>query len=156
MSERSRRKRPRTAAAPNLADDFSELCDALKAKYDMTEGDWKALLDMGMGLYNANPVAAQAAATGTTSPYIEALRTELTRHVNAFIDGAAEELQAQARSGDAAVAAAAARMAATRAAELGVRFTIVGSGPAARAAAPAAAPGAATAAAAATARRRTR
>ena len=156
MSERSRRKRPRAAAAPNLADDFSELCDALKAKYDMTEGDWKALLDMGMALYNTNPVAAQAAATGTTSPYIEALRTELTRHVNAFMDGAEEELLAQARNGDAAVAAAAAQLAATRVAELGVRFTFE---PPARAAAAARieriARAAATAAAA-TARRRAR
>ena len=134
MSDRSRRKRPRAAAAPNLADDFSELCDALKAKYDMTEGDWKALLDMGMALYNTNPAAAQAAATGIASPFIETLRRELTGHVNAFLEGAEGELEAQARNGDAAVAAAALRLAAGQARELGVHFTFETAVPATRAA----------------------
>ena len=40
---------------PNLVDDYSELCDALKAKYKMNEGDWKALLDLGMALYKRSP-----------------------------------------------------------------------------------------------------
>ena len=104
MSGRARRKRARAAAAPNLVDDFSELCDTLQTKYEMTDGDWKALLDMGMALYHTNPVATHAAATGAGSRYIEALRSELTRHVNAFVEGAAEAEALLARqNGTAAV-----------------------------------------------------
>ena len=39
----------------HVADEFSELCDALRDKYGMSEGDWKALLDNGMALYARIP-----------------------------------------------------------------------------------------------------
>ena len=42
----------------NVADEFSELCDALRAKYSMPDGDWKALLDKGMALYARLPEGA--------------------------------------------------------------------------------------------------
>ena len=42
----------------NVADEFSELCDALRAKYSMSEGDWKALLDRGRDLYARLPEGA--------------------------------------------------------------------------------------------------
>lgn len=44
--------------APNVADEFSELCDAMRDKYGMPEGDWKALLDKGMALYGRIPEGA--------------------------------------------------------------------------------------------------
>ena len=44
--------------APNVADEFSELCDAMRDKYGMPEGDWKALLDKGMALYARIPEGA--------------------------------------------------------------------------------------------------
>ena len=44
--------------APNAADEFSELCDALRDKYGMPDGEWKALLDKGMALYARIPEGA--------------------------------------------------------------------------------------------------
>ena len=43
---------------PNVADEFSELCDGLRDKYGMPDGDWKALLDKGMALYARIPEGA--------------------------------------------------------------------------------------------------
>ena len=42
----------------NVADEFSELCDAMRDKYEMPESDWKALLDKGMALYARLPKGA--------------------------------------------------------------------------------------------------
>ena len=44
--------------APNVAEEFSELCDAMRDKYGMPDGDWKALLDQGMALYARIPEGA--------------------------------------------------------------------------------------------------
>ena len=43
---------------PSVAKEFSELCDALRDKYEMPEGDWKALLDKGMALHARIPEGA--------------------------------------------------------------------------------------------------
>ena len=43
---------------PSVADEFSELCDAMRDKYGMPESDWKALLDKGMALYARIPEGA--------------------------------------------------------------------------------------------------
>ena len=44
--------------APNAVDEFSELCDALRDKYGMPDGEWKALLDKSMALYTRIPEGA--------------------------------------------------------------------------------------------------
>ena len=49
---------PDAPEAPSVADEFSELCDALRDKYGMPDGDWKALLDKGMALYARIPEGA--------------------------------------------------------------------------------------------------
>ena len=41
---------PEAPEAHSVADEFSELCDALRDKYGMPDGDWKALLDKGCAL----------------------------------------------------------------------------------------------------------
>lgn len=43
------------AAPPNEDTDFSEFCETLREKYDMTEGDWMALLNHGQTLFNRLP-----------------------------------------------------------------------------------------------------
>lgn len=43
------------AAPPNADTDFSEFCETLREKYDMTEGDWMALLNHGQTLFNRLP-----------------------------------------------------------------------------------------------------
>ena len=58
---------------PNLVDDYSELCDELKAKYEMTEGDWKALLDLGMALYMKSPTESAVAAANDAAAALAAL-----------------------------------------------------------------------------------
>lgn len=58
---------------PNLVDDYSELCDELKAKYKMTEGDWKALLDLGMALYMKSPTESAVAAANDAAAALAAL-----------------------------------------------------------------------------------
>ena len=58
---------------PNLVDNYSELCDELKAKYKMNEGDWKALLDLGMALYKKIPTESAVAAANDAAAAVAAL-----------------------------------------------------------------------------------
>ena len=69
MPARKRKVEPE----PNLVDDYSELCDALKAKYKMNEGDWKALLDLGMALYKKIPTESAVAAANDAAAAVAAL-----------------------------------------------------------------------------------
>ncbi len=41
---------------PDTAPDFADLCDALRDKYSMSEGDWKTLLEQGRTLYTMLPL----------------------------------------------------------------------------------------------------
>ena len=82
-------KRKRQPAEPNLVDDYSELCDALRDKYEMTDGDWKALLDMGMALYKKS-LRAPAASHAGTSRLIEEIQAEINRHAAAFLRNATD------------------------------------------------------------------
>lgn len=89
---------------PNLVDDYSELCDALKAKYKMNEGDWKALLDLGMALYKRSPDADEDLARDSLR-LIDQIRQEVRNQRIALARAEAEQAAAVAEA-HAAVAAA--------------------------------------------------
>ena len=68
---------------PSVADEFSELCDAMRDKYGMPESDWKALLDKGMALYARIPEGAlsfegvQVVANESALTAVDVLRRDL-------------------------------------------------------------------------------
>ena len=88
MSERKRKLEP-----AKLVDDYSDLCDTLKDKYKMTDGDWKTMLDSGMALYKCSPdrphVPEARGSETTIEGRLQAYRTlrgELRRHADAYLD----------------------------------------------------------------------
>lgn len=68
------------AATPNVDTDFPEFCETLREKYDMTEGDWMALLNHGQTLFNRLP-------EGTIS------REESRRRARRFALAAVEDVE---------------------------------------------------------------
>lgn len=89
MSERKRKLEP---AKPNLVDDYSDLCDTLKDKYKMTDGDWKILLESGMALYKYSPDRPSYPPPGWSGTseerfqHFRALREDMRRHADAYLD----------------------------------------------------------------------
>lgn len=89
MSERKRKLEP---AKPNVVDDYAELCDTLKDKYKMTDGDWKILLESGMALYKHSPdrphlPEARASETdGERLQRFRRLREDMRRHADAYLE----------------------------------------------------------------------
>ena len=88
MSERKRKLEP-----SKLVDDYSDLCDTLKDKYKMTDGDWKTMLDSGMALYKYTPDRPHVPEARESETTIEGrlqayrtLRGELRRHADAYLD----------------------------------------------------------------------
>ena len=88
MSERKRKLEP-----AKLVDDYSDLCDTLKDKYKMTDGDWKTMLDSGMALYKYTPDRPHVPEARESETTIEGrlqayrtLRGELRRHADAYLD----------------------------------------------------------------------
>lgn len=91
MSERKRKLEP---AKPNLVDDYADLCDTLKDKYKMTDGDWKILLDSGMALYKYSPDRPHLPEAPRSS--FRALRGEMRRHAEAYLDAVNRMAEAHA------------------------------------------------------------
>lgn len=83
---------------PNLVDNYSELCDELKAKYKMNEGEWKALLDLGMALYKRSPDADKTDADANVLRLIDQIREEMQNQRAALARADAEQAAAVAEA----------------------------------------------------------
>ena len=89
MSERKRKLEP---AKPNLVDQYSDLCETLKDKYKMTDGDWKTMLESGMALYKYSPDRPSYRPPGWSGTSEErfqsfrALREEMRRQADRYLE----------------------------------------------------------------------
>ena len=106
MSEGKRKLEP-----SNLVDDYSDLCDTLKDKYKMTDGDWKILLDSGMALYKHSPDRPSyrpdrppyrppgwSATSEERFQRWRALREDMRRHADAYLDAVNRMAEAHAET----------------------------------------------------------
>lgn len=99
MSERKRKLEP-----SKLVDDYSDLCETLKEKYKMTDGDWKILLDSGMALYKYSPDRPSYRPPGWSGTseerfqHYRALREDMRRAADAYLEAVNRMAEAHAET----------------------------------------------------------
>ena len=99
MSERKRKLEP-----SKLVDDYSDLCETLKEKYKMTDGDWKILLDSGMALYKYSPDRPSYRPPGWSGTseerfqHYRALREHMCRAADAYLEAVNRMAEAHAET----------------------------------------------------------